>query len=802
MLPFRFSLVVALWLGCLAWASQAKAVDPADLYLQGYLMMLDGRKLERAGELEGALEKMKDASEIFDGIAHDFPEWRRNTIVFRRKRIRDETLDLFDRVAAIRAAARQTEEEPSEPPLIDLERPELEREGPDLAISREMMARIARYEETVGRQDKKIRSLEDDLQFRTNQLELARKRVQEAERDNAALKGRLDRTRLDLQNLQTSAQDEVQELKDQLAAAEARSAQALAALEEGLASLSAELGEERAGELAALRQEHQAEVAALRQAHAQELATVREAHAAETAVFQERVAALEGELTLSRTQMEAALAKSQALANDLSQAQGTIVLLQKEKSRLETQRDEMAMMLNIRSDEEAIAKLTLENGRLLSELAAANERIHILESQERERSRSQEALAQQKDALGEQVEELAATKAELQAELEREAEAKRQALASVMAEGDEAQEAALARAAAEAEALREEELAALRLELATIRKDLLAVTQENAAYDLRVDQLMGELEDTRMALEEASVEIDDTQAQEENRLLRKIILKQLRQQAIRQNQRQLVLEELNRLQIDSKTLIGNVERMAGDPLELSDAEKSLFQENPELLSLAEGGGNALAVVADAKAERADLRKKLRDEAAVQEQLAKFEAAAEDDFSAGRLARAARSYKLILQIVPEDVKAISNLGVIYLKQEKFAEAEIQFKKALVYRDDSAFAHLHLGIALWSQGFLEPAMDAAEVAARLSPRNARVWEALGQMQAEFGNTREAEEAFLEAIHLEPAEPYAHFNLAVLYSQPDLRDREKAGFHYLEAITHGLERDPSLEAFLEQG
>lgn len=87
----RFLLLASL---CLAVGGplpaqqpKAKAANPADVYLRGYLIMEDGMKLLQGEDFSGAYYKLKDAKDIFDSVFHSDPNWNPEIVEYRRKRV-------------------------------------------------------------------------------------------------------------------------------------------------------------------------------------------------------------------------------------------------------------------------------------------------------------------------------------------------------------------------------------------------------------------------------------------------------------------------------------------------------------------------------------------------------------------------------------------------------------------------------------------------------------------------------------------------------------------------------------------
>ena len=128
---------------------------------------------------------------------------------------------------------------------------------------------------------------------------------------------------------------------------------------------------------------------------------------------------------------------------------------------------------------------------------------------------------------------------------------------------------------------------------------------------------------------------------------------------------------------------------------------------------------------------------------------------------GRLDKAARAYKRVLQAVPNQPDALNLLGVLELTQGRAARSRDLIGKALKVKPGEASFHCNLGNALGALGL----------------------------------TREAKEAYLESLKLSPKFALAHFNLGLVYAKSAENDAAVA------ALKRAVQCDPSLwQAHLE--
>jgi Tfp pilus assembly protein PilF len=124
----------------------------------------------------------------------------------------------------------------------------------------------------------------------------------------------------------------------------------------------------------------------------------------------------------------------------------------------------------------------------------------------------------------------------------------------------------------------------------------------------------------------------------------------------------------------------------------------------------------------------------------------------------------------------DALRFNTLGVAYMNQQKFADAQKHFEQALAADPKFAVARLNLGIALLSQQKLEPARAALEEAARQLPQDPYAWYNLGLVYKDSGDTEKGITAFKHVTELTP-EADGHYFVGYLESQRQ---------HYDEAVT----------------
>ncbi|MFX1297376.1 MAG: tetratricopeptide repeat protein [Promethearchaeota archaeon] len=109
------------------------------------------------------------------------------------------------------------------------------------------------------------------------------------------------------------------------------------------------------------------------------------------------------------------------------------------------------------------------------------------------------------------------------------------------------------------------------------------------------------------------------------------------------------------------------------------------------------------------------------------------------------------YKGILQTEPNNITALSNLGVCYASINKFDEAEKSFNKILEIDPKNLDGLNNLGVVYTQIGKIDDAIAKLEIAVKLKPDNAKLWSNLGEAYRRLGNYHQANVCRMRAIQL---------------------------------------------------
>jgi len=336
---------------------------------------------------------------------------------------------------------------------------------------------------------------------------------------------------------------------------------------------------------------------------------------------------------------------------------------------------------------------------------------------------------------------------------------------------------------------KDKEIVQLKGQLTTIQGELATLRKDNAAFETQVAELTVELKKIKeMAANPKKSESTNPQIAAENELLRGIITRQLRQQARQQEQKRLIIAEMQKTESASKDLIDQVQQLGGERLALSAEEQKLFT-TPQLQEIMGAGGIKATLMAksDAKAEPT----KPKDDAAAKA-LAEIDALIDKGnklLQEGKLAEAATLYEDVLRADPKNATGLAGLAWARVQQDKLDDAEATLKKAITYDPKNAAAHYMLAVTFFRRDRLNESMAAFEKSLELNGKNARARHYLGVITSKMGLTARAEKEFKSALAIDPGYGDADFNLAVLYATSDPPKWDEARKHYNDAIKKGV-------------
>lgn len=744
---FAIVCLASLWL-----LSSAHAQDSSDVFLKAFQNYQTAEKMERESKPREALEKYKATVVLLEKIAKDSPDWQPLVIEYRLKKSRENVARLEGQVANMPAAP-----ENPEGPLPSADRSSSNYEPP---ISYEPPVSTAQTRRTPTRTS--------DTYSSSSGSRLSSQDARDLRAEVSALrreKEKLEELLLTEKAKTQSARTEIDKIKVNLVEFKTELAQTKVALEDAQKDQSF-AGSERQQFLA----------------RANELAKKLTDAQADNEVLTEENDRLRVKVDLAAKYIEG----SDSIRK---------TLLKERDELVDAKNTALARTKRVKDNAAEIEKVTAENKTLKTKLA---------EIEKSTATRAEvEKLAAENKALTEKLAD-AQLASVPKKELEKLA-AEKAALDKKYAEAEEKLKDATAATPA-----RDKLVASLQSELNGVNDRLLeAQAQQTKAQD-QVRDLQRQLDETSGEL--AKLKINGSSARDqrnllaENELLRGIILREIKAQTTRDEAKKAMDEEIAKLQIKSN-LINEQLAVLGQPtVQLSPEERSLFKEPMILLSepTAESMEVALTMTqpsaspAPAPAEAVSAGPESLPEsvrAKVQEAKDLFSSRNPQDYP-----QVEKLYQQIVEEVPDNYFALSNLGAVQIEVGKFSAAEVALKRAIEINPGDAFAYRNLGIAYSRQGRFDEAVTALKQALAINDHDAVAHNYLGICLGQKGSPAEAETELKKSVEIDPKYPDAHFNLAVLYVTNQPPSIDKAKEHYHQATELGASPDPSLERMMQ--
>ena len=429
---------------------------------------------------------------------------------------------------------------------------------------------------------------------------------------------------------------------------------------------------------------------------------------------------------------------------------------------------------------------------------------------------------------------------------------------------------------------KEQVIAGLQSSLDSVREELAdaqsKLRDDRERFDklqLVNDQLLKEYDEVSGAL--AAVQLGDVTAveakliQQENEVLRGIIMRQIKEQARREQAYRLAQEEMERLEIKSDTLNDKIIQLAKPTLELSKAEQEMLKSpvvtvlhasddtitaqveilKPKVEDLAaapgeDGPEDAPQTAAEVVAEDApqvevevvaedvatpvaeveseavaadtlpaesagDAEEEAQPtgspdeagtsppEADIPPEVLALIAEARDQFVRGNFSAAEKLYQQFVELQPNSVVALANLGVTQFRQGKLTAAQLALEKAIAADPNDAFTLTTLGAVMIEQNRIEDSLAYLERASEVVPDDPVTLNYLGVAASQLGQFGKAEQSLRRAITVNPEYAEAHFNLAVIYATAKPPSIALAKRHYEKALELGSGPDARLDSLL---
>lgn len=376
------------------------------------------------------------------------------------------------------------------------------------------------------------------------------------------------------------------------------------------------------------------------------------------------------------------------------------------------------------------------------------------------------------------------------------------------------------RTLSESDPIKAQKFAQINQQLGELQQRLAVSEKTNDYLAARAAELGVQLDEAGTELQAAKLAGANSEESgklaRENELLRNIVVRERQEEARRDEARKVVIAEMDRLKIRSDALNRQIELLAQPVTSLTTEELALLRQPVVSVSDQQAGlfkasfvfekksatGIAKADATATSRGEGDAATKASDPSKtyVSPKIAGLVRGAKKNFQQGNYKAAEKQYQQILAEDPNNLDALSNLGVVYVRTGNLPSAESALKKAVGIAPDNDFLLTTLGIVEYRQSKFDDAIADLTNAVAINPKNATAHNYLGIAASQKGRQKEAEKEILEALANNPDDGDAHFNLAVILVTTQPGSKELARKHYARATALGTQRSPSLEKLLQ--
>ena len=542
-------LVFACFFSALQPARAQSPGDPSDLFLSVYTTVKDAEKAEQAGNFRGALAKYRYAAEMLDSIAKKDPTWKPEIVAFRKQRIAEALVRVQASVAKYGAGKGGGDGAAAlEGGLPTTDDPLTFAPTPE--PGGDMPADPAPPTRRAPRKNPPAAVGETDPTVGLGDAITRMKKLQADLRDANAAAARAEQEKKDL----------VKKFDDAIQARDNSEKQ------QKVLQSRADAAEER---LLKAQSEVKVDVEKIKalQAEASEAKRI---------------------VRTARIDQDADAEIRKQLDDRMKAAQAKIAALTEQRNALDKASKDAPM--KIKELEQQLDKAKGENKELAGKLADTKTQLADMTVS---RNDAMKQLAQLKEAA-KNVDKLVADNASLMARL---AETEK-SVANFKAEGEE----------------KDKQIAALKKEVGSVKEQLAQARTDSANYQKQMGDLQSKLEEQGRQLATAKAEsaasaTEKKKMQAENDILRGIVLRQQKQEAVRSATKKLVLGELQKLEVNSKTLLKEIDLLSQPVVKLSPTELKLFRKSELQVNGAEISANLPTtedppVIADASSQAA------------------------------------------------------------------------------------------------------------------------------------------------------------------------------------------------------
>ncbi len=152
---------------------------------------------------------------------------------------------------------------------------------------------------------------------------------------------------------------------------------------------------------------------------------------------------------------------------------------------------------------------------------------------------------------------------------------------------------------------------------------------------------------------------------------------------------------------------------------------------------------------------------------------------------GEFLKAEQHYLELLKRHPQDHEIHNNLASVYQELGNFDGAVTEYRKAINLNPNYSMARNNLGVVLYKKGDLQAAMKEFKVILEANPKDVRCITHLGVLSKKLKHPDRARRFFEEALSIDPTYSEAHYNLAVILEESEVK---RAAFHFQKFLDYG--------------
>ncbi|MEO0445909.1 MAG: tetratricopeptide repeat protein [Verrucomicrobiota bacterium] len=832
-------MAASLFVPSMVSSADGDLSDPSDVWLRAYMIMQEAEEKESQRRDLEALSKYREAQRLFDYIARTNPDWKSNMLSYRRKAILDKIDGLHQKMKNTdpQAAEKYRRSNPgvTQAPVTPATPPN----GFSVPAERELRPSIGNSGAGAGSADGlggEFQRLQAQMDQLSGENLRFKTQIQQSTQAISSLEDQLKKSR----DVEQHLRGQLTQALDDLENAEAKGGKELEKVEQRLRLATNELRQANieSGNILQALEGAKAEVAELSR-QKQALLSAREGEMERLSRVIAQLEQTEGDRDLARSERDAARTEIKRLKEELARSQVVMEApapdpnVAKQFEKVDAENSAVLKRL-----EEALAgneELANRNSGLVAELKKSqetigvlNDRVRELEADKRQLEQSNRQLLARQDELIEERDSLRQERDELAILLQNSGGDVGEVVKQSEKWRDELRKVGKrVRELEQNEAKYEGEIDELRSSLASMRAQREVLQAESENYKERVvtlneklNAMLGQLDEKTKALQKVA---DSGAAQpgqlqemeEENELLRSLIRQRLVEAAKARSAKEMVIQELQKMDYQSELLLSNLDHLAPKPPTLTDDEKEIFRGTEELkmFELVETSSSApesfasLAMNSRTLPRFPDGGMRTISEGsggaispqAQKEKITQLAKAANYDYTLGRLDLAEKGYRKILAMAPENVFAVANLGLIQIQRGEKGKARELLNQALELDEAHAPAHYYLGVLAYMQKDFEVALESFGNCVVNDRGNANAHNYIGLISTSKGWLARAESEFQSAVQLDPSHSVAHFNLAWLYYDRNVPDPHRVRKHYEKARSLGASVDPDIEQFL---